>query len=68
MTRQGAEGAPRGRIVTGARPPTVPADFCRVCWRDQYVVRDGELWLDHIGPLSSCTHACHDETFLGSTS
>jgi hypothetical protein len=47
----------------------LPEHWCRQCWRDRFVRRDGVWMAEHIGSFSECLHTCHDgETFLESTS
>ncbi len=57
-------GAPR----PGEPAPPIPAELCRLCWRDQLVHLDGTWWLEHVGPLDRCLHDCHRSSFLDSTS
>ncbi|WP_232667269.1 hypothetical protein [Pseudonocardia sp. TRM90224] len=53
----------------GTLGPTIPEEWCRLCWRERLVWRGGHWWLDHIGPVDKCTHDCHTGfTFLESTS
>ncbi|MCW0212435.1 MAG: hypothetical protein OJJ54_03675 [Pseudonocardia sp.] len=62
-------GASPVEVEDGTPGPAIPDDWCRLCWRDTFVWRDGNWWADHIGPLAECRHGCHDDpTFLESTS
>jgi hypothetical protein len=47
----------------------VPEDWCRLCWRDHFVWRDGVWMLEHLGSFDECLHDCHEgSTFLESSS
>lgn len=61
-----SRGAAEAEIVLGER---LPPNWCRQCWRDRFVWKDGVWMAEHIGSFSECLHSCHDgETFLESTS
>jgi hypothetical protein len=50
-------------------PSAIPDDWCRLCWHEHAVWRNEAWMLEHRGPLSECTHHCHDdEGFLPSGS
>lgn len=53
----------------GALGERIPESWCRLCWQDRFVRRDGVWMLEHRGRLDDCTHSCHeDTTFLPSVS
>ena len=62
--------APAGSVpAEGTVGAVVPATWCRLCWHDRFVWRDGAWMLEHRGPFADCTHSCHDdEGFLPSVS
>ena len=60
---------PPATDADGTRGPRIPDDWCRQCWSEHLVWRDGVWMAEHIEPLAGCAHSCHDgHTFLDSTS
>jgi hypothetical protein len=65
----GRRTAARPEPAEGTLGDQIPDTACRFCWHDRLVWRAGVWMLEHRGPLSDCTHACHDdETLLPSVS
>ena len=64
------DGAPaQPELAEGALGKPIPETTCRLCWHERLVWRAGVWTLEHRGPLSACTHHCHDtEQLLPSVS
>ena len=60
----GHRADPQPEPPEGSLGPPVPDTACRLCWH-RHLVRRGGVWmLQHRGPLSDCTHSCHDQESL----
>lgn len=51
---------------TGRQP--APPGLCPLCWEPDLVEQDGHWFAQHVGSLDECTHSCHDDGFLASSS
>ena len=67
LAHDGAQAQPE--LAEGALGDRIPDTSCRLCWHERLVSRAGVWTLEHRGPLSTCTHHCHDtEQLLPSVS
>jgi hypothetical protein len=62
LTQGPAPSGPHQAEATLGDP--IPDTWCRLCWHENFVWRDGVWMLEHRGPLSTCIHDCHDGDLL----